>query len=42
MGGAGANIHPDEAAEGIFNLTMKNWNPDDEIYMDYQGQPLPW
>jgi NAD(P)-dependent dehydrogenase (short-subunit alcohol dehydrogenase family) len=42
MGGAGATIHPDEAADGIFNLAVKNWNPDDEIYMGYRGQPLPW
>jgi NAD(P)-dependent dehydrogenase (short-subunit alcohol dehydrogenase family) len=42
MGGADADIYPDEAAEGIFNLAEKNWNLDDEIYMDYQGKPLHW
>lgn len=42
MGGVEADIHPDEAAEGIFNLAVKNWDPDDAIYMDYRGQPLPW
>jgi NAD(P)-dependent dehydrogenase (short-subunit alcohol dehydrogenase family) len=42
MGGADADIPADEAAEGIFRLAEKNWNPDDEIYMDYRGQPLPW
>jgi len=42
MGGAGADIHPDEAAEGIFKLAAKDWNPDDELYMDYRGQPLRW
>jgi NAD(P)-dependent dehydrogenase (short-subunit alcohol dehydrogenase family) len=42
MGGVEADIHPDEAAEGIFNLAVKNWNPDDAIYMDFLGQPLPW
>lgn len=42
MGGAGADILTDEAAEGIFRLAEKAWNPDDEIYMDYRGQPLSW
>jgi len=42
MGGSNAPIHPDEVAEGIFNLAVKNWNLDDEIYMDYQAQPLRW
>jgi len=42
MGGVEADIHPDVAAEGIFNLAVKNWNPDDAIYMDFLGQPLPW
>jgi NAD(P)-dependent dehydrogenase (short-subunit alcohol dehydrogenase family) len=42
MGGAEADIHADEAAEGIFNLAAQDWDPDDEIYMDYHGQPLRW
>jgi len=42
MGGAEADIQADEAADGIFNLAEKNWGPDDAIYMDYRGQPLPW
>ena len=42
MGGAGADIDADEAAEGIFHLAAKDWHPDDAIYMDYRGQPLPW
>ena len=42
MGGAGADIHPDEAAEGIFNLVQRDWDPDDEIYLDYRGQPMRW
>jgi NAD(P)-dependent dehydrogenase (short-subunit alcohol dehydrogenase family) len=42
MGGSDADIHPDQAAEGIFALAMKQWQPDDEIYMDYRGQVLPW
>jgi NAD(P)-dependent dehydrogenase (short-subunit alcohol dehydrogenase family) len=41
MGGAGADIEAAEAAEGIFRLAEKDWQPDDPIYMDYRGQPLP-
>ncbi len=42
MGGAQADIHADEAAEGIFNLASKKWNQDDEIYMDYRAKPITW
>ncbi len=42
MGGAAADIHPDEAAEGIFNLAVRDWKPDDEIFLDYRGQLLHW
>ena len=42
MGGANATIHPGEVANDIFNLAVKNWNLNNEIYMDYRGQPLPW
>lgn len=42
MGGADADISPNEAAEGIFNLAVKSWNLDDEIYMDYRAQPMNW
>ena len=42
MGGTNADIHPDQAAEGIFKLAVKDWNLDDEIYMDYHGQPMTW
>jgi len=42
MGGTEADIHPDEAADGIFRLADRDWMPDDEIYLDYHGQPLPW
>ncbi len=42
MGGADADINADEAAEGILNLAMKSWDLDDEIYMDYKGQPISW
>jgi NAD(P)-dependent dehydrogenase (short-subunit alcohol dehydrogenase family) len=42
MGGRDADIHPDEAANGIFKLAMRQWQSGDEIYMDYQGTILPW
>ena len=42
MGGADADINADEAAEGIFNLAVKKWDLDDQIYMDYQAQPISW
>lgn len=42
MGGADADLAADEAAEGIFQLATKSWDPEDAIYMDYRGQPLPW
>jgi len=42
MGGPEADIHPDEAAEGIFGLSMKPWKAGESLYMDYQGKSLPW
>jgi NAD(P)-dependent dehydrogenase (short-subunit alcohol dehydrogenase family) len=42
MGGPQADIQPDEAAEGIFNLSSKSWQAGDPMYMDYLGRPLPW
>jgi NAD(P)-dependent dehydrogenase (short-subunit alcohol dehydrogenase family) len=42
MGGADADINPDEAAKSIFNLAVKSWDLDDEIYMDYRAQPMRW
>lgn len=42
MGGPEADIHPDEAAEGIFGLSMKPWKAGDPMYMDYQGKTFPW
>lgn len=42
MGGADADIDANEAAEGIFNLAVKKWNLDDEIYMNYRAQPINW
>jgi NAD(P)-dependent dehydrogenase (short-subunit alcohol dehydrogenase family) len=42
MGGADADIHPDVAAEGIFELTTRDWSPDDPIYLDYCGNRMRW
>ncbi len=42
MGGPEADFHPDQAAEGIFVLALKQWQLEDEIYMDYHGQVLVW
>jgi NAD(P)-dependent dehydrogenase (short-subunit alcohol dehydrogenase family) len=42
MGGPSADIHPDEAAAGIFRLATGEQAPDDPMYVDYQGNPLPW
>lgn len=43
MGGPNADIAPEEAAEGIYNLSMKNWNVSDKnIYMDYKGNLMTW
>jgi hypothetical protein len=42
MGGAEADIDAGEAAEGIFRLAQKDWDPEDEIYLDYRGQPMRW
>jgi NAD(P)-dependent dehydrogenase (short-subunit alcohol dehydrogenase family) len=42
MGGPDADISPDTAAAGIFELATRQWLPDDEIYMDYEGNPMRW
>ena len=42
MGGAGAMVHPDDSAAGIFALATKVWLPGDPIYMDHTGAPLRW
>jgi NAD(P)-dependent dehydrogenase (short-subunit alcohol dehydrogenase family) len=42
MGGADSAIEADEAAEGVFRLALRDWGPDDPIYMDYRGQSLSW
>jgi NAD(P)-dependent dehydrogenase (short-subunit alcohol dehydrogenase family) len=42
MGGPNAEIHPDVAAVGILKLATRTWSPSDEIYLDYEGNPLRW
>ena len=42
MGGPTADIHPDAAAEGIVELATRDWSSDDEIYLDYCGNPMRW
>jgi hypothetical protein len=42
MGGPSADIHPDEAAVGIFELAVSSWEPDDPIYMNYDGTLRQW
>jgi NAD(P)-dependent dehydrogenase (short-subunit alcohol dehydrogenase family) len=43
MGGPNADISPGESAEGIFNLSLKEWDVNDKnIYMDYKGNIMTW
>ena len=42
MGGTNAHITPEVAAEGIYQLTMREWSLDDPMYMDYTGKLFPW
>ena len=42
MGGPEADIAPEEAADGIYELSMKPRQQEDPMYMDYQGKPIPW
>ena len=42
MGGPEADIHPDEAAKGIFELTKKDRGPDDPMYVNYDGSARQW
>ena len=42
MGTMEADFHPDDVAEDIFKLLMKTWQPEDEIFIDHLGKPLPW
>jgi NAD(P)-dependent dehydrogenase (short-subunit alcohol dehydrogenase family) len=42
MGGPHAPLPPDESAEAIFNLALREWSAEDPMYMDYRGVSLPW
>lgn len=43
MGGPDADISPDESANGIYNLSLREWNLNDkDIYMDYLGRKMNW
>jgi NAD(P)-dependent dehydrogenase (short-subunit alcohol dehydrogenase family) len=42
MGGPEADITPDESAMGIFELALMPRSPEDSMFVDYQGNPLPW
>lgn len=43
MGGPDADIAPEEAAKGIYELSMKQWDLNDKnIYMDYTGKLMTW
>lgn len=42
MGGADAQVDPNETARAILALAARPWRSDDIIYLDYEGNPLPW
>jgi len=43
MGGPDADISSKESAEGIFKLSLKDWDVNDKnIYMDYTGEIMSW
>jgi NAD(P)-dependent dehydrogenase (short-subunit alcohol dehydrogenase family) len=42
MGGPGAQVDPNETAQGVFGLATRAWKADDIIFLDYQGNQLPW
>jgi NAD(P)-dependent dehydrogenase (short-subunit alcohol dehydrogenase family) len=42
MGGPDAQVDPNETAQGVFGLATRLWKADDIIFLDYQGNPLPW
>jgi len=42
MGGPEADLHPDESTDGIFELAMRPWRPEEDIYMDYRGKAMTW
>ena len=42
MGGARADMSPDESAQAVCKLALRDWQPTDPIYMDYSGKLLNW
>jgi len=42
MGGPQADLDPDESANDIFQLALKPWRPDDELFMDHTGKVINW
>ncbi|MEN2983581.1 MAG: SDR family oxidoreductase [Dictyoglomaceae bacterium] len=43
MGGPDADISSEESAEGIFKLSLREWDINDkDIYMDYLGRKMNW
>lgn len=42
MGGPNADIEPEQAAAGLFALAQQRRQPEEGMYIDYQGKPLRW
>jgi len=42
MGGSQADLDPDESAKDIFQLALKPWRPEDDIYIDHYGKAINW
>lgn len=42
MGSPEADFPPNVPAEAIYDLTTRDWTPDDPIYMNYDGSLRPW
>lgn len=37
-----APVTPEDSARGIVALTQRPWSPDDHMFVDYEGTPIPW
>ena len=42
MGGAGAEVTPEDAARGLLDVIAGLGEGDSGAFLDWQGQPLPW
>jgi NAD(P)-dependent dehydrogenase (short-subunit alcohol dehydrogenase family) len=42
MGSPDADFPPEVPARAIYDLTTREWNPTDPIYMNYDGSLRPW